>query len=467
LGIVDRWFREGENKVTTSKPRVLIVEDDEALRYGLRKYLAHSGMDVYAVATCCAADATFRTQRPDAVILDLQLPDGDGMELLARLQAHRADTAFFMLTGHGSIDIAVRALKSGARDFFTKPVAMSNVVEALRRELGGSVPRLPSSARQMPVRSFIGGSSPAMKLLEEQIEKLRGTDSPVLILGETGTGKSMLARHLHHLSSRAGGPFVDLNCASLSKEFVEAELFGHERGAFTGAHAAKVGLFEASHGGTLFLDEIGDIDMAVQPKVLKVLEEKRFRRMGDVRERAADVRLIAATHRSLSDAITAGTFRSDLYYRISTLYITLPPLRERQGDILTMAEHFLACSARGDKVPELSDDARRALLAHPWPGNVRELRNVLERSALLLCQDRAITAADLRFDPAAPGPAKTEVVTLETLERQHIEQALTMSRGRVEEAARHLGLARSTLYQKVKQYGLVLSRFQTIVPKTG
>jgi DNA-binding NtrC family response regulator len=461
----------------TSSTKVLIVEDEEGLRFALRRYLQKSGYAICEASSCATAEEVFHAEHPTAVLLDLQLPDGEGIALLARLRAAQPDVLFFVLTGHGSIDLAVRAVKQGATEFFTKPIGMAELAAALRASLEARATALRASgvrriasplaeegeARRGPTL----GSSPPMRRLEEQLQRMERTDAPVLVLGETGTGKSMLARRIHNASARKNGPFVDLNCASLSKEFLEAELFGYERGAFTGAHAAKPGLFEAADGGTLFLDEIGDIDVAVQPKILKVLEEKRFRRMGEVKERVANVRLVAATHRDLGAAIAAGTFRSDLYYRISTLYVTLPALRDRGEDILTLAEGLLAhiCAGRG-AVPALSADARKALLEHTWPGNVRELRNVLERACLLQTGD-TITARELEFDPKTRTPSETRTTTLEDVERQHIETALQRSGGRVEAAARQLGLARSTLYLKIKMYGLVLSKFQSAVPKTG
>jgi DNA-binding NtrC family response regulator len=323
-----------------------------------------------------------------------------------------------------------------------------------------------------------------MRALEVEVLGLRDADATVLILGETGTGKSVLARRIHAIGSRAKGPFVDVNCAGLTREFAESELFGHERGAFTGAHASKAGLFDAADRGTLFLDEIGDVDLAVQPKIIKALEEKRFRRMGDVRERSADVRLIAATHHDLLRSIAEKTFRADLYYRISTVTLTVPPLRHRREDILPLAESMIA-RTRGPRVA-VSERAADKLLEHRWPGNIRELKNVIER-ALLIRKGAEIDADDIRFDtsrqssvrvlasppPAAPAssppseelgvaaPPSTRLLsadassaTREELEREHIRVALEAEGGRVEAAARRLGIPRSTLYWKLKHYGL-------------
>ncbi|AKU93501.1 Response regulator of zinc sigma-54-dependent two-component system [Labilithrix luteola] len=320
--------------------------------------------------------------------------------------------------------------------------------------------------------------------LESEIESLRDSECNVLILGETGTGKSVLGRRIHALSARARGPFVDVNCAGLAIDFVESELFGHERGSFTGAYAAKSGLLEASHGGTLFLDEIGDMDIRVQSKVLKVLEEKRFRRMGDLRERQVDIRLVAATNADMLEAIERKTFRQDLYYRISTVTLTVPPLRERREDILPIATDMLVRLTGGDGV-EISPSALAKLENHGWPGNLRELGNVLER-ALLRRRGHTLRPEELHFDPvrgagrpahvaAFPSEPPSGVRTPPTkllageagaasrdeIEREHILLALDATRGRVQDAARRLGISRSTLYAKLKLYDIANVRRPT------
>ena len=327
------------------------------------------------------------------------------------------------------------------------------------------------SVRPSPIRT---SRSKAMLAVEEELEHLRHSECTVLILGETGTGKSVLARRLHAMSARARGAFVDVNCAGLAIDFIESELFGHERGAFTGAYAAKNGLLEAAHGGTLFLDEIGDMDLRVQSKVLKVLEEKRFRRMGDLRERTVDVRLVAATHHDLLEAVAHRTFRQDLYYRMSTVTLTLPPLRERPEDIEAIATDMLSRLA-GAPVG-LEAGAVAHLEAHDWPGNLRELRNVLERG-LLRSRGGTLRARDLQFDaPRGRAPAivpeerPSEVRTRPSkllgneagmasrneIEKEHIRLALEAEKGRVQAAARRLGISRSTLYAKLKFYAIAL-----------
>ncbi|HEY3052960.1 MAG TPA: sigma-54 dependent transcriptional regulator, partial [Thermoanaerobaculia bacterium] len=289
----------------------------------------------------------------------------------------------------------------------------------------------------------------------EQVERIVSTDRPILILGETGTGKSVLASWLHKNGTRADEAFVDLNCAGLAREFVETELFGHEKGAFTGAVSAKTGLLEVAHRGVLFLDEIGDVDVQVQPKLLKVLEEKRFRRMGDVRDRVTDVQLIAATHQDLHVAIREKRFRSDLYFRISTIPLTIPPLRERRDDIPLLADFFLSRFGTEMSVPNIAIEpsAMTMLKEYSWPGNVRELKNVIERG-ILVSDRRTVTARDLRFDTEEPSVAGSVPadMTLDQLERWFVERVLREENGKVEPASRRLGIPRSTLYQKLKKW---------------
>ncbi|MGH8533941.1 MAG: sigma-54 interaction domain-containing protein, partial [Gammaproteobacteria bacterium] len=302
------------------------------------------------------------------------------------------------------------------------------------------------------------GTSAAIRLLAVEAERVASSEGPMLILGETGTGKNVLARWIHQHSARGQEAFVDINCAGLTREFLETELFGHQKGAFTGAVTTKPGLFEVAHNGTLFLDEIGDMDLEVQPKLLKAIEEKRFRRLGDVRERAVDVRLIAATHCDLSALAAGNKFRRDLYYRINTFRLTIPPLRERKEDIPLLARHLLdrLCAERGQRVLELDEGAERALLEYRWPGNIRELRNVLERAAVL-CDGDVVRRRDLSFEgelEATRVEGLDSHLTLEQLERRHIEQVLREEQGHVERGAKRLGISRSSLYQKINEYQL-------------
>jgi len=312
-----------------------------------------------------------------------------------------------------------------------------------------------SKKRRGTLDPFLGISR-AIEELREVAEKVARAESPVLIQGETGSGKGVLARWLHTHSARSQAPYVDLNCAGLPRDLLETELFGHDKGAFTGAVQAKLGLFDAAHKGTLFLDEIGDIDIAVQPKMLKVLEEKRFRRVGDVKDRVVDVHLIAATHRDLAGMVRKSTFRDDLYFRVSTLPINLPPLRQRREDIPLLARNLLnQLSIDMGKNVEITDAALQKLRDYSWPGNIRELRNDLER-AVLLGSSSLLDEASVRFDPLnVPGTfSASGVRTLEELEREHIQAVLSLEKGRVESAAKRLGIPRSSLYLKLKQYGI-------------
>jgi DNA-binding NtrC family response regulator len=438
------------------KPTILLVDDDTGVRFGLAMFLARRGHVVVEAGSCTEALAAF--DAPDLVLLDFRLPDGDSLEVLAEMRRRSPDVPIVMLTAHGSIPLAVEAVKRGATDFVTKPVEPGALYNLLTKVAA-------HPARAVAKRSGLVGASSALASLRAEIERLHSSDAPVLLLGETGTGKSLAARQIHELGPRRKGRFVELNCAALTRDLVESELFGHERGAFTGAHATKPGLFEYADGGTLFLDEIGDIDAVVQAKLLKVLEEKRFRRVGDSRERTTDVRVITATHRDLATRMRTGDFRSDLYFRISTICLKMPPLRERRDDIPALAEHLLASMAasmgRGEL--RLDDGAVARLLGYSWPGNVRELRNVLER-ALLVTRDAVIRESHLRFDDldAEAGAAGR---TWAEIERASIESALKLEHGRVESAARRLGLPRSTLYQKVKALGIDLPRLRSLAKK--
>jgi len=447
--------------------KILIVDDEPGIRFGVRDFLESEGLEVDEADSVASAERGVRDGHPDAVILDHMLPDGTALDLLPRLKELDPSLPVVVLTGHASIDLAVRAVKEGADQFLAKPVELPALLVLVRRLLETQRERrrqIAGRTRQAreAVDPFVGTSA-AIRELADQVRRVATSSSTILIQGETGTGKGVLARWLHRNGPRADEPFVDMNCAGLSREFLETELFGHEKGAYTGAVSTKPGLLEVAHRGVVFLDEIGDLDPQVQPKVLKVLEEKRFRRLGEVRDRQVDVQLIAATHQDLSALTRDRTFRSDLYYRISTLPLRVPTLRERAEDIPVLARGLLDSFASdlGRRGIRLAPEAEAKLVRHSWPGNVRELRNVLERALLLSGRD-VLEAGDLRLE--GPGADELERVapgapmTLEELERRHISHVLEELGGRVAEASQRLGIPRSTLYQKIKKYGLALPR---------
>lgn len=443
-----------------SEPTVLLVEDDSAVRHGIAAYLRANGLAVDEAETCQQAMERFRAVIHDVVVADYSLPDGTSLDILPQVKKLAEATPFVILTAHGSIDLAVRAIKDGAEQFLTKPVESKALLVLVRRLLQQQRLRKRQEivARTQPglLDPFVGRSL-QIRQLEERARLMLDWDSPLLILGETGSGKGVLARWIHANGPRREEAFVNLNCAGLTRELLESELFGHERGAFTGAVNPKPGLLEVGHRGIVFLDEIGDMDPAIQPKLLKALEEKTFRRLGDVRDRHVDIRLVASTNPDLEEAVRSKRFRDDLYYRISTLTLRIPSLRERPDDVLVLGRSILAsvCGRIGRAVPDLTPDAEEVLRRYPWPGNIRELANVLERSMILIKGD-TLDAAGLGLETAmpAPPPEDGQLLTMREMERQHVERVLARTGGNVTEAAEILGIARRTLYDRMKRLGL-------------
>jgi DNA-binding NtrC family response regulator len=436
--------------------RILLVDDDEGIRFAVRDFLDSNGFEVEEAASSRGAREALQRSVPDAVILDYKLPDGPSLDLIPHVKRPGDEAALIVLTGHGSIDLAVEAMKAGADHFMTKPVDLPVLKVILDRLLANRrTQKRDTAARSRSMLGhdpFVGGSA-AIRRLREEARRVAAADTPVLLQGETGSGKGVLAAWIHVNSTRASEAMVDLNCAGLSREFLESELFGHERGAFTGAVAAKQGLLDLADDGTIFLDEIGDMDAAVQAKLLKVVEDKRFRRLGDVRDRHVDMRLICATHHDLAQLVASQKFRSDLYYRLSTFRLIVPPLRDRREDIPELAHSLVGSVARdlGKAGARLSPAALDALQQYSWPGNIRELRNVIER-ALLLTDTPEIQPEVLRFDHA--GATEADSSSLATVEREHILRILESEGGHVERAAARLGIARSSLYQKLRDYGI-------------
>jgi DNA-binding NtrC family response regulator len=456
----------------STKTHVLVVEDDGAIRLGVREYLGAMGYAVSEAGNCAEAQDEFRRNPIDVALVDYQLPDGNALHLLKAFRALDKEVPVIILTAHGSIDLAVRAIQAGAEQFLTKPLDMAAMVVFVEKALEHRQNRRQMAGERIDQarHAFVPflGHSAAIRELEAQAMRIVKSHAPVLILGETGAGKGVLAKWLHHHGPRAKEPYVDLNCAGLARELIESELFGHEKGAFTGAATAKAGLIEVAHRGTMFLDEIGDMDLAVQPKLLKVLEEKRFRRVGDVRERSVDVRFMAAANQDLTKKAEEKQFRQDLLYRINTITLRVPSLRSRREDIPLLAATILGALARDMPHAErtLTPGAIQALQAYPWPGNVRELRNVLEH-AVLLTDGRTIDADALGLSRGGvwPAPAATPAplaaegdTTLKASEIQEIVRALQAEGGRVERAARRLGVPRSSLYQKIRKHGIPISK---------
>ena len=438
---------------------VLVVDDDEGVRTFLADALTAAGHAVAQAADGQAALTLLARQAFQVVLTDLRMPGMDGLALMEAIRLDHPDTEVIVLTAHGSIENAVEAMKQGAFDYLQKPIGgpaqLRLMVErALERRRLRAREEIAGGAEDPP----LGYGSPAMVAVEQALRKVAATSATVLLLGESGAGKELAARALHRWSPRAAGPFVAVNCAALSPELLESELFGHEKGSFTGAHARQRGRIELAEGGTFFLDEVGELAPGLQAKLLRVLQEKRFERVGGRQTVEADVRWIAATNRNLAEMQQQGRFREDLYHRLSVFPVRLPPLRERREDIAPLADQLLARIgvALSKQSLRLSDDARQVLSAAAWPGNVRELSNVLERSAILA--DRAeITADDLAMLPGVAGDSPDEAGAPQTvveLERVAIERALAATGGNRRRAAERLGIGLRTLYDKLKRYGL-------------
>jgi DNA-binding NtrC family response regulator len=445
--------------VSAAPVTVLLVDDDDAFRTVMAGELRARGFATTTAASAAEAVARASAERPRVVLLDLRLPDADGLEVLRALQDQKLGTEVIVLTGHGTIDTAIEAIRLGAFDYVSKPCPIAELELRIQKALE----RRTLVERNLVLEgAFAGGAEEICGRSERFAETLRlaervaPTAATVLVLGETGTGKELLARRVHALSPRAARPFVPVECASLQDDLLLSELFGHERGAYTGAVRAKPGLFEVADGGTLFLDEIGEVSLATQVKLLRALETSTFRHVGGTHEVKIDVRVIAATHRDLGKLVAEGRFREDLFYRLDTFRLEVPSLRERRDDVVPLFTHFVS---RLDNRPggrTLAPDARAALERHGWPGNVRELRHAVEH-ALIVCDGPTIEAAHLpRALRAArpPADADRELLTLDELERQHIARALDLLGGHRARVARALGISERNLYRKLKEHGL-------------
>uniref|UniRef100_UPI0040393F56 sigma-54-dependent transcriptional regulator n=1 Tax=Variovorax sp. BK018 TaxID=3450241 RepID=UPI0040393F56 len=445
--------------------RLLIIDDDDAFRDTLAETLQGLGHEATEIASGAEALEAMAHTRFDAVFLDHRMPGMDGLQTLEAMRARLARVPpVIVLTAFASAGNTIEAMRLGAFDHLAKPISREAVREVLDRALQQQPGAATTAAVAEADDDFIGASQ-AMREVQKRIGLASANAMPVLVLGETGTGKEMVARALHRHSDRADKPFVAINCAAIPKELLESELFGHVRGAFTGATGERAGCFRAADGGVLLLDEIGDMALAVQAKILRVLQEGEVTPLGSHKTVKVDVRVVAATHRDLALAVREGSFREDLMYRLDVLSIRLPPLRERLADVIPLAEHFLRRAAAPDAPKALSAEAAQSLLRQPWPGNVRELRNVMERCQALV-RHRVIGSADLDLVLGQARPTQGAQTlpadwlegdlpgTVERLERLLIENALAQAQGNRAEAARRLGIHRQLLYRKLTQYGI-------------
>ncbi len=447
------------------KPSVLIVDDEAGVRSALSGVLRDEGYAVEAVDSGEACLDRVSRAPYDVIVLDIWLPGMDGLATLGRLRERRVDSPVVMISGHGNIESAVRAIKMGAFDFVEKPLSLEKTVLVV----GNAVRQRQLEAENRALRATVDrrlamvGESYAMTQLREQVAMAAPTNGRVLIFGENGTGKELVARSIHSLSRRRNGPFVEVNCAAIPEELIESELFGHVKGAFTGALADRRGKFEMAAGGTLFLDEIGDMSLKTQAKVLRALQEQVVEPVGGTNSVRVDVRVLAATNKDLTTEIRAGRFREDLYFRLNVIPIYVPPLRDREDDIPLLAEHFMSELAReyGRRPKRLDPGAAAALRSYRWPGNVRELRNVIERLVIMVPGD-TITVADLSFlegpvlatEDAAGAPIAPLHEARDRFEKEYILRALAAQNGNISRTADVLGVERSNLYRKMRAFGI-------------
>lgn len=448
---------------------ILIVDDEAAMREGLAECFVAEGYEVATADGVAAAQRLLGQRVFDLLITDLVMPGRDGMELLSAAQSARPELPVIMITGHSTVATAVEAMRKGAFDYIAKPFHLEEVRLTVRRALRTSMLRREDRRLRRPLDAIASEgpmivASPVMQSILRLVDQVAASDVPVLIIGETGTGKELLAREIHGRSRRAHQPFVSVNCAALPETLLESELFGHSKGAFTGATADREGLFQAADGGTIFLDEIGDISVAAQARLLRVLQDGEIRRIGENTALRVNVRVVAATNHNLAEAIRRREFREDLYFRLNVVTMTPPPLRERREEIVPMAEHFLAMARRerGLAPMAITPPAMEALRSHAWPGNVRELENVMRRAAVV-CQGDAVTPDDLppelRASPAA-APESGADASLDGAEHRHICEVLRAVRGNISHAARALKISRPTLRSKIEKYGIQLEQYR-------
>ena len=439
-------------------PLIYVVDDDASVREALGSLIRSAGLEVETFASAQEFLARPRADVPSCLVLDVQLPGLSGLDLQHELAKADVQIPIIFLTGHGDIPTSVRAIKAGALEFLTKPFNDEDLLNAIQQGIARDH-RAPKQREELATHKFgaIVGTSTALQNVLNQVEVVAPTESTVLLLGETGTGKELIARAILNVSSRSNRPFVKLNCAAIPSGLLESELFGHEKGAFTGAVAQKIGRFELAHGGTLFLDEVGDIPLELQPKLLRVLQEQEFERLGSTRTIRVDVRLIAATNRDLAQMAAEKQFREDLYFRLNVFPIRIPPLRERVGDIPLLVRYYVDKYAQrmNKRIETITEAAMAALCRYTWPGNVRELQNFIER-AVILTPDSDLKIQIRELQDSIP-IASTTANTLEDVEREHILQTLRETEGVIggrHGAAARLGLKRTTLLSKMERLGI-------------
>jgi DNA-binding NtrC family response regulator len=446
--------------------RVAVVDDDPEVRALLGRVLTKGGFTIAEASSGAEAMSLLGRQEFDVALVDIKLPDASGLDILRWAREAEADTEFIVLTGNADVETAVEAMRLGAYDFLGKPWRNAELVEVIGKAAEKKTLRRENSAlkevmtRRDGLPQIVGQTGEMQELLSI-IGRVAQSDSPVLILGESGTGKELVARTIHLKSRRASRPFVSINCGAFPDTLLETELFGHKRGAFSGAVASRVGLFEAADGGTLFLDEIGEMSPAMQVRLLRVLDSGEVRRVGEERAFHVDVRIVAATNKDLSREAAEGRFRWDLYYRVSTISVPVPPLRQRRPDIPLLVQHFAALGGRGGKPLRFSPEATERLMNYQWPGNIRELRNLIER-LLILHEGDEVRAADLPVElgivaRASADPSDANLVSLQEMERRHVERVLNATGWNKAQAARVLDVDIKTLNKKIRDYGLIRS----------
>ena len=455
--------------MTAKKAKILVVDDEASARSGLSKLLEQEGYKVLQAADGREALEAITEQAPELIITDLKMPNMDGMQLLAKLRELGVETPAIVATAFGEVSSAVAAMRAGAEDYLTKPIDFDAMLLVIERTLARSELRAEAEnlRRQLRTRDKEGlegllGASPAMQRVYHMVKQVAPARATVLITGESGTGKGEVARALHALSPRAAGPFVSLHCAALAESLLESELFGHEKGAFTGAERRRIGRIEQADGGTLFLDEIGEIPAATQIKLLRVLQERSFERVGGNDTVKVDVRVVAATNKDLAAEVREHRFREALYYRLNVVHVDMPPLRQRGNDVVLLAEHFLRRFAQENnrRIDGFEDAARAKLVAHRWPGNVRELENAVER-AVVFTEGELIQAAALPFD-AAPatieGGPRIPGATMAELEKHAILATLDAVNGSTSRAAEMLDISARTIQYRLHEYGATPGR---------